>query len=720
VFENGTYVKGRVFINHLPSLAIINIKRRWTLFVCATVLITRKFMYELVRNKNQYTISKPSEKKVVLTHQLSSRAISLGGECEPDKEGWRRFVNNKKGNQDVLKASVNESWERCLQMGVDPGLKRCRDFCDEKYLDPEHHFLCEVVKNTASELSGFLEEKDLLFTVCDRHGYLTCSIGSYKALRQADSVYFGPGANWTEESVGTNAIGTTLATGLPHRVIGREHYCEISHNFICSAAPIFGFNGALHGVVDISGPIQSDHSRALAMAVYYARAIEALLFQKQCMGLVGKMLNNSAIGLLTLDRYGKVCYFNNVASELLGSVSGSLIGQDASRWFDLSPFWNPQLEEDWTDPEMMVELSCQHNPTWNIYAAPLISNFNHLHGLTICIYPSVPSSPRPRQRYSDTDPFAAMIGNSDPFKKLVKKARRVAATSTTVLITGPSGTGKEIMARTLHAASARAQKPFVAVNCGAIAPDLIQSELFGYTDGAFTGAKRGGQPGKFELASGGTLFLDEIGEMPLAIQVNLLRVLDEKEIVRVGGKQPVPVDVRVIAATNRDMEAMVEEGKFRQDLYYRLHVVPLTLPPLGERGEDVQLLADHFIKEFAQTLGQQIDRVEPEFRQALATYSWPGNIRELRHVIESTIVFLDDNILRLESLPEKIQKTVQQPLLPNAEKPMQFTSLNLNEIQKQALKQALQQYEGNISQVAKALGIGRNTTYTKLKKFNLL
>jgi len=302
----------------------------------------------------------------------------------------------------------------------------------------------------------------------------------------------------------------------------------------------------------------------------------------------------------------------------------------------------------------------------------------------------------------------------------VKKARRVAATDTTVLITGPSGTGKEVIASALHQSSPRAKKTFVAVNCGAISAELIQSELFGYVEGAFTGARRGGQPGKFEQAAGGTLFLDEIGEMPLAIQVNLLRVLDERQIVRVGGRQPIPVDVRVIAATNRDMEAMVEEGTFRQDLYYRLHVVPLTLPPLCEREDDLQLLADHFIREFAQTLGRQIDGVDPEFRQALAAYSWPGNIRELRHVIESTIILMDEDTLRFESLPENIQQATRQPQLSDKEQPVHFLSLNFDDVQKQALKQALEQYDGNISQMAKALGIGRNTTYAKLKKFKLL
>jgi transcriptional regulator with PAS, ATPase and Fis domain len=308
------------------------------------------------------------------------------------------------------------------------------------------------------------------------------------------------------------------------------------------------------------------------------------------------------------------------------------------------------------------------------------------------------------------------VGHSQVLKNAVSMARRIAPVSTTVLITGESGTGKDVLARAMHDASRRAGGPFIAVNCGAVPADLIQSTLFGYVEGAFTGARRKGRPGQFEAASGGTLLLDEIAEMPLPMQVNLLRVLEESRITRVGGTKSIAVDVRVMASTNKNLEEEARLGRFRQDLFYRLNVVCIVMPALRERGKDILLLTNHFIAEFTKKMHATLRRVEPDFYDLLAAYTWPGNVRELRHAIESAVALMQEDVLTRESLPEYIRKATPRPGKVSGAEPV----FNLEDLQREAILAAHAFFRGNVTRMAKALGIGRNTLYAKLKKFGIV
>src|SRR5215831_4395449 len=247
-----------------------------------------------------------------------------------------------------------------------------------------------------------------------------------------------------------------------------------------------------------------------------------------------------------------------------------------------------------------------------------------------------------------------IIGQSPSLLELYTLLDRVADTPTTVLVTGESGTGKELVARAVHENSSRRDKPFIKVNCAAIPRDLMESELFGYERGAFTGAV-GSKPGRFELANGGTLFLDEIGEVPVEMQVKLLRALQESEFERVGGIKTIHVDVRLVAATNRDLKKLIAAGAFREDVFYRLNVVPIALPPLRERGSDIPLLVDHFLAKFNERLKKHVSGVEPEALDVLCAYAWPGNIRELENVIERAVLFCDAGKLRLLDLPQELR-----------------------------------------------------------------
>jgi len=308
---------------------------------------------------------------------------------------------------------------------------------------------------------------------------------------------------------------------------------------------------------------------------------------------------------------------------------------------------------------------------------------------------------------------------------------RVADSPSTVLITGESGTGKELVAKALHRGSSRRDKPLIKVNCAAIPKDLVESELFGYEKGAFTGAV-GSKPGRFELADGGTLFLDEIGEIPVEIQVKLLRALQESEFERVGGIKTLQVDVRLIAATNRDLKALIAEGKFREDLYYRLAVVPIALPPLRERHEDIPALVHHFIEKYDRRLGKKVEGIEPEALELLTAYAWPGNIRELENLMERSVLFADGPRIEASALPDALRERGPLPAppiaavgplgaiaAPSGASMKEIVRQAQAELERELITRALEETAGNVTRAAKRLQISRKSLQVKMKELGL-
>jgi DNA-binding NtrC family response regulator len=298
-------------------------------------------------------------------------------------------------------------------------------------------------------------------------------------------------------------------------------------------------------------------------------------------------------------------------------------------------------------------------------------------------------------------------GDSPAMKRVLDLVATVAVSDTTVLITGESGTGKELVARAIHATSARRYNPMVVVNCGALPEGILESELFGHEAGAFTGA-RARHKGKFEAADGGTVFLDEIGEVSPKVQVELLRVLEEKAVTRLGGNTPVPVDFRVIVATNRDLEAAIRAGEFRDDLYWRLNVVNIHIPPLRERPDDISLLAEHFLARFTQAMNRKPMRLSPEALDAMIAYPWPGNVRELQNAVERAVVVGQGEVVRTEDLPLRVTETV------NGDGPG-----SLSEAERVHIRSVLDASGWNISRAARILEIDRVTLYNKIRKYEL-
>ncbi|RQD70901.1 MAG: AAA family ATPase [Tindallia sp. MSAO_Bac2] len=310
------------------------------------------------------------------------------------------------------------------------------------------------------------------------------------------------------------------------------------------------------------------------------------------------------------------------------------------------------------------------------------------------------------------DVLDTIVGDSPRMKELKSMVAKLAQSDSTVLITGESGTGKEVFANAIHEMSERRYENFVKINCAAIPENILESELFGYTDGSFTGARKGGKPGKFELANSGTIFLDEIGDMGFDMQAKILRVIQEKSVERIGAEKPCKIDVRIIAATNQNLQEKIRKGEFREDLYYRLSVVPLEIPPLRGRVEDIPLLCDFFLKKYNEKLGIGIDKIDNEAMGCIVSYKWPGNIRELENTIERIYNFIDSNKISKRHLPDRI--------INNTEK-LNLGSLNImmDQYEKMILLRALENYRDNKSKAAKVLGINRTTLYQKMKKHGI-
>ncbi|MGO8689072.1 MAG: sigma-54-dependent transcriptional regulator [Thermoguttaceae bacterium] len=323
-----------------------------------------------------------------------------------------------------------------------------------------------------------------------------------------------------------------------------------------------------------------------------------------------------------------------------------------------------------------------------------------------------------KRRLDERFGFEGVVGDSRQMRDVIERLRRIAPTAATVLIQGETGTGKELVAQAIHQNSPRKNKPFVALNCAALSENILESELFGHVKGAFTDASTD-RVGKFEYAHGGTMFLDEVGDMPLATQIKLLRVLENGEITRVGSNEPIRVNVRILSATNRNLEDGIAAGTFRSDLYHRLKVVSLRLPTLVERSQDIPILIDYFLRQFSAQHGKHIKGVSPSARHKLLSYSWPGNVRQLRNVVESMVVVDYDGLLDLDDLPEELAGPAEPAGQPAGAALVQLVGHSLQEVERLFIAETLRVTGGNREVAASKLGIGERTLYRKIKEYGL-
>lgn len=432
-------------------------------------------------------------------------------------------------------------------------------------------------------------------------------------------------------------------------------------------------------------------------------------------------------GIITFDQMEIINNVNRSACRLLNRKADTLIGVNINTLFNtinLEKLSNYQsfLNTDKSIEQELYYTQGNNNKHFICTITPIIKN-NQFQG-GIISFKNFKEIQKHTSHFLSAGyqvTFKDIIGNSDKITAVKKKAKLVANNDSTILIRGESGTGKELFARAIHFNSQRQKGPFIAINCGAIPDSLLESELFGYEGGAFTGARQRGKPGKFELADGGTFFLDEIGDLSLHLQVKLLRVIEERYIERIGGTKPIRVNVRIIAATNRNLEEMLSDGKFRDDLYYRLNVIPITIPSLRERKEDIPLLVETFIKKYNLLFNKKIKGVTNNTKNLLMTYNWPGNVRELENVIEYAMNLERGPYITLQSLPDNLKRINKNQHLStlknNHEKNNSLPTLNLKELESMAIREALKKYGESTNgkkKAAKVLGIGIATLYRRL------
>lgn len=425
-------------------------------------------------------------------------------------------------------------------------------------------------------------------------------------------------------------------------------------------------------------------------------------------------------GVMAIDERGIITHFNRSAERMFGIKKERVVGKPVQKIFGGMPLLEVLREgRGFESREYFINFRGKKLHLW--VTAKLIRSEEDGPAGVVATFRDFREAQKLAYQIVTTQEmmdFNDIIGESKAIREVKARAAKVARSNSTVLILGESGTGKEVFARAIHSAGAHGHKPFVAINCGAIPENLLESELFGYEEGAFTGARRGGKPGKFELANGGTLFLDEIANMSLYLQAKLLRVLQERQVERVGGTQVIPVDIRVIAATNKDLQEMVRRGRFREDLYYRLSVIPLVIPPLRERREDIPLLLEYYMRRFAKLLGKNIKGFSEEAMKICLEYSWPGNVRELINAVEYAINLEEGPLILPESLPPRLrQKKEKIPLPVNS-----LEVKPLEQLEKEAISRALEIYgwsEEGKKRAAEALGISRATIYRKINKYRL-
>ncbi|PKO83157.1 MAG: sigma-54-dependent Fis family transcriptional regulator [Betaproteobacteria bacterium HGW-Betaproteobacteria-11] len=603
----------------------------------------------------------------------------------------------------LVSARIARSWQRSLAAGLDPHqnrpLMQALSAPELSQARESQQQLIDHARPAMAYLHSQIRDSGSIIVLADPAGLLLELCGDADFGNKAARVHLAPGASWHEAQRGTNAVGTALAERAPVVVSGAEHFF-VSNGFLtCAAAPITDSCGRLLGVLDISGDYRSSHPHTFGLVCTAVQMVENRLFTSRHgndlrvrFHPLAEGIGTLAEGMVALTGEGGLLGINSMGRSLLGLTAADL---SSARLDSLFPVEIETLL-DWgrrhTDEPLSI---CRHD------GSPLFMRVDMPRSVSLPRAATPISVPR--------DALAGLDTGDERVRVSIDKARRVLAKSIPLLIMGESGVGKELFAKAVHQSGPRRQGPFVAVNCAALPENLIEAELFGYTGGAFTGARREGRPGLLREANGGSLFLDEIGDMPLALQGRLLRVLQERVVQPLGGGRPVPVDFHLICATHHHLKDVVSAGRFRDDLYYRINGLALTLPPLRERSDVHRLIAMLLAEiEPGHALG-----LAPEVTKAFVGHAWPGNLRQLANALRTAAALLAEREQRIgwEHLPEDL---VAELRLGSTGDARPAAPESLQALAEQTIAATLAATHGNVAAASRRLGISRTTLYRRL------
>jgi sigma-54 dependent transcriptional regulator, acetoin dehydrogenase operon transcriptional activator AcoR len=621
------------------------------------------------------------------------------------EKAWEQFVFDGQASTDLPRAPILESWKRSKQTAVPYDRKSVAKLeLDKDQISAEkerRRVLFETISpHLQALISSFPEKYDMGLTFTDEKGIMLDCYCNKKTYEQFAGGNYIPGANWSEGKVGTNGIGLAIATGGPVHVLSVEHYCEAHKNYNCSSTPIREtVSGTLLGILTVTARPDIIPANNINWLINEACKIEHSLqgrIHKDASSLITMLFEMADQPGLIFNDSGEISKLNSLAKRILGAKTGERL----STVFDISSDQSPFLRH-----EQSFAVACRLTEQRMIATTSPLAIGEYVVG-GIAFFRKEHAAPKTvsytAKSIGTRYDFSSIVAKSRIMENTVKLAEKASHINATVLIVGETGTGKEVIAQSIHNNSSRRKEPFISVNCGAIPKELITTELFGYEEGAFTGAQRTGKSGKFEAAQGGTIFLDEIGDMPLDVQVYFLRILEERSITRLGSHKVIPVDVRVICATNKDLQQEVELGRFRHDLFYRINSIEIYLPPLRDRQEDILILAEHFLKRHREDL-----TISPGAREKLLGYSWPGNVRELNNVMERAAFLCDcDEITKADITLSDLRSGTD-------------LGKHLQGLTPEYISKVLNDCHGNISMAAQRMQISRLTLYRKIKKYNL-